>query len=163
MNVIFASIGGEDSIRILPYLDLDMARHNPKIVMDFSDSIAFLTHLNRTGLATFNGLSIMAGFAQLKCLPTSYSEHIKELLFEANISYEYHPYLEIAIKFQDWGDPAYQAQLKFKKRKSEFRQLQGKGVARGRRFGGCIEVLEFMKGTEFWFEPDFRREKVLFL
>src|SRR5919197_6505074 len=30
---IFATIGGSDSIRLLPYLDLDIIRNNPKIFM----------------------------------------------------------------------------------------------------------------------------------
>jgi muramoyltetrapeptide carboxypeptidase LdcA involved in peptidoglycan recycling len=36
-------------------------------------------------------------------------------------------------------------------------------VARGELFGGCIEVLEFLKGTRFWPEPEFWSGKLLFL
>jgi muramoyltetrapeptide carboxypeptidase LdcA involved in peptidoglycan recycling len=35
---IISSIGGDDSIRILPYLDLDIIRQNPKVFMGYSDT-----------------------------------------------------------------------------------------------------------------------------
>ena len=35
---IISTIGGEDSIRTLPYLDLDLIRNNPKVFMGFSDT-----------------------------------------------------------------------------------------------------------------------------
>ena len=35
---IIATIGGEDSIRMLPYLDLDVIRANPKIFLGYSDT-----------------------------------------------------------------------------------------------------------------------------
>jgi muramoyltetrapeptide carboxypeptidase LdcA involved in peptidoglycan recycling len=35
---IFSTIGGDDSIRTLPFLDLDMIRANPKVFLGFSDS-----------------------------------------------------------------------------------------------------------------------------
>ncbi|WP_052361688.1 LD-carboxypeptidase [Geomicrobium sp. JCM 19038] len=33
IKAIFSSIGGDDSIRILPYLDTDLIMKNPKIIM----------------------------------------------------------------------------------------------------------------------------------
>ena len=33
----------------------------------------------------------------------------------------------------------------------------------GRLFGGCLEVLEFLKGTEYWPELEFWNDKILFL
>ena len=34
---IFANIGGEESIRLLPYIDFNVIRDNPKIFMGYSD------------------------------------------------------------------------------------------------------------------------------
>ena len=54
VKAIFSTIGGEDSIRILPFLDLDLIRSNPKIIMGFSDTSTILTYLNHhAGLVTF--------------------------------------------------------------------------------------------------------------
>lgn len=68
VDAIITTIGGDDSVRVLPYLDLDTIRANPKIIMGYSDATTFLTYLNQHGLVTFNGSSIMAGFSQLGAL-----------------------------------------------------------------------------------------------
>lgn len=48
--------GGWGSSRVLPYLDFDTIRHNPKIVAGFSDITALLLGIHaKTGLVTFHG------------------------------------------------------------------------------------------------------------
>ena len=44
-----------------------------------------------------------------------------------------------------------------------YQLLQGEGVARGRLIGGCIEVLEMLKGTALWPEPAAFEGALLFL
>lgn len=36
------------------------------------------------------------------------------------------------------------------------------GSIQGQLFGGCIEVLELMKGTDFWPDKNFWNGKILF-
>ena len=58
VDAIFASVGGYGAARLLPLLDYDMIKDNPKILMGYSD-ITFL-HVaiyQRTGLVTFHGPS----------------------------------------------------------------------------------------------------------
>ena len=59
---IICSIGGDDSIRILKYLDLELIRKNHKFIMGYSDSTTFLDYLTLNGLVTYYGSSVMAGF-----------------------------------------------------------------------------------------------------
>lgn len=40
--------------------------------------------------------------------------------------------------------------------------LQEDKITEGRLWGGCIEVLEFLKSTEYWPEEDFWDDKILF-
>ena len=48
--------GGWGSSRVLPYLDFDVIRRNPKIVLGYSDITALLLAIQaRTGLVTFHG------------------------------------------------------------------------------------------------------------
>ncbi len=57
-SAIFAAVGGYGSARLLPLLDYDIIKDNPKILMGYSD-ITFL-HVaihQRTGLITFHGPS----------------------------------------------------------------------------------------------------------
>lgn len=37
VKAIIASIGGDDSVRILPFLDLELIKKNPKMIMGYSD------------------------------------------------------------------------------------------------------------------------------
>ena len=61
---IISTIGGDDSIRLLPYLDLQVIRDNPKVFLGYSDTT--VTHLAcfKAGLVSFYGPSVMAGFAE---------------------------------------------------------------------------------------------------
>jgi muramoyltetrapeptide carboxypeptidase LdcA involved in peptidoglycan recycling len=43
------------------------------------------------------------------------------------------------------------------------RWLRGDAAVEGPLFGGCLEVLEFLKGTRFWPPPEAWRGRVLFL
>lgn len=64
IKAIFSTIGGDESVRILPYLDLKVIQNNPKIFMGYSDTT--VTHLAcyKAGLTSFYGPSFMAGFAE---------------------------------------------------------------------------------------------------
>ena len=61
---IVSTIGGDDSIRLLPHLDLDALRQNPKIFIGFSDTTALHFACITAGLRSFYGPSLMAGFAE---------------------------------------------------------------------------------------------------
>ena len=162
VKAIIASIGGDDSVRILPFIDPDAVRNNPKILMGFSDTTTLLTYLNQLGLVTFHGPSIMAGLAQLDNMPAAYKEHIWRLLFDAPSTYEYVPYEVWSEGYPDWGDPLTIGQVNPQHSNDGWHWLQGHGVTQGELFGGNIEVLEFMKGTSFWPGPEFWQGKMLF-
>jgi muramoyltetrapeptide carboxypeptidase len=56
VNAVFCVTGGYGTLRILPYLDYEMIRANPKIFLGFSDITALHVALNqKSGLVTFHG------------------------------------------------------------------------------------------------------------
>ena len=56
VKALLAVRGGYGSIRLLPALDLDLIRQNPKIMAGFSDISVLLNVISgRTGLVTFHG------------------------------------------------------------------------------------------------------------
>lgn len=162
---VISSIGGDDSIRVLPYLDRDCIGANPKIVMGYSDTSTLLTYCNQLGLVTFNGPSVMAGFSQLSALPKEFVTHIKTLLFECPDAYEYLPYSDGYYEgYPDWSNVENVGLLKDRHSREDWHWLQGDSIVRGRLFGGCLEVLEFfLKGTAYWPKSEFWNEKILFL
>ncbi|MBA3944541.1 MAG: LD-carboxypeptidase [Herpetosiphonaceae bacterium] len=163
VRAIIPSIGGDDSVRILPFLDPVTIIANPKILLGFSDTTTLLAYCNQLGLVTFQGPSIMAGFAQAHALPPAFIEHVRAILFDAPQTYQYHPYTSWSEGYPDWGASEHIGQTNPQQANSEgWRWLQGSGRARGRLFGGNIEVLEFLKGTRYWPAPEFWHGKLLF-
>jgi len=162
IHAIISSIGGDDSVRILPYVDVAAAVRTPKILMGFSDTTTVLTLLNQHGLVTFNGPAVLAGFSSLHHLPDA-ADHVRRMLCEPVAPFEYRPYGAHTERTQSWSDPNYEGRLELVTHGSGFTWLQGTGTRRGRMFGGCIEVLEFMKGTRFWPLSEFWSGRVLFL
>ncbi|HEX5012992.1 MAG TPA: S66 peptidase family protein [Candidatus Limnocylindrales bacterium] len=159
---IFMSIGGIDSVRILPFLDPALARASPKILLGFSDSTTQTTFYNQAGLVTFNGPSVMAGFAQIEAFPDAVS-HVRSVLFEPSASLEYAPFGEWVGGYPSWTDPANAGAVAERQAHDGWRWLQGSARVEGRLFGGCADVLEMMKSTAFWPSASFWDGRLLFL
>lgn len=62
-------IGGSNSNSLLPYLDFDALKRDPKIVIGYSDVTALLLGIHaQTGLVTFYGPALVASFGELSPL-----------------------------------------------------------------------------------------------
>ncbi|MFD2117868.1 S66 peptidase family protein [Paenibacillus yanchengensis] len=161
---IITSIGGYESIRILPYLDTELILQHPKFIMGFSDATTFLCYLNTLGLVTFYGPSVMAGIAQLRNLPKKSLEQMKTILFSDKYPFPLQATSQWTNGYRDWSDLNTLGEcLPFQENKHypHWRFLQGTTTVQGKLWGGCIEVLEFMKGTDYWPSPDFWHDKIL--
>jgi len=161
VKAIVASIGGDDSVRVLEYLDWDVIKNNPKIVLGYSDITTLLATLNMRGLVTFNGPCVMAGFAQIQDLP-AWREHVLEMLFDNPDEYQYSEFRTYSEGYPSWSDLSQIGKVLPKKKSSGWRWIQGNGTSTGTLFGGCIEVLEFLKGTRYWPEEEFWNDKIVF-
>jgi len=163
VKAIFTSIGGDDSVRILPFLDKDIISKNPKILMGYSDTSTLHVFSNLQGLVSFYGPSIMAGFSQMESLPEGFKSHVHEILFEPKESYEYKTYGEYCDGYLDWSNIENIGKTNLMKTDDGWHWLQGNTKIQGELFGGCIEVLEMMKATIFWPSQDFWKGKIFFL
>jgi muramoyltetrapeptide carboxypeptidase LdcA involved in peptidoglycan recycling len=91
IKAVISTIGGDDSIHILPYLDLEILRSNPKIFLGYSDStIAHLACL-KAGLMSFYGPSIMAGFAENSGLFPYMVDSVRTTLFSTRPVVRFRP------------------------------------------------------------------------
>jgi len=161
IDAIIASIGGDDSIRILPYLDLEIIQKNPKIFMGYSDSTTILTTLLQKGMITFHGPSIMSGFAQWSEFPQEVHNHFYRLLFEGKTStwQENSWYSE---GYPSWDREETLGKLNSPQQNHGWKWLHTPQLkVQGHLFGGCIEVSEMLKGTTFWNTS--WEDKILFL
>lgn len=162
VRAIIASIGGDDSVRLLPLLDPGRWASEPKLLMGYSDTTTLLIDGFAHGAVTFHGPSVMAGLAQMDAVP-GFEDHVRQMLFEPRASHEYIPYGRFAHGYPDWADPTRVGQTHPLLPDPGCRVLQGTGRAQGELVGGCIEVLEFLRGTPFWPAPALWAGKILFL
>lgn len=69
VRAIMSVIGGSNSNSLLPYLDFDALKRDPKIVIGYSDVTALLLGIYaQTGLVTFYGPALVASFGELSPL-----------------------------------------------------------------------------------------------
>ena len=67
------------------------------------------------------------------------------------------------VEHIDWEDPACQQRRRSLQPCTGWRFLQGSGVREGRLLGGCLEVLDWLRGTAVWPEPSAWQDAILFL
>jgi muramoyltetrapeptide carboxypeptidase LdcA involved in peptidoglycan recycling len=164
IKAIISTIGGDDSIRLLPFLDLDVIRANPKILMGYSDTTVSLLACVQAGVVSFYGPSIMAGFAESAGMLPYMVESVFRTLFSPA------PIGPIApntggwtAEFIDWAEPANQTRRRKLTPSTGWKFLQGTGTHRGHLMGGCFEVLDWLRGTEVWPAPETWQGAILFL
>ncbi|MBN2147949.1 MAG: LD-carboxypeptidase [Anaerolineales bacterium] len=161
---IVSTIGGDDSIRLLPYLDLAVIRSNPKVFIGYSDTTIAHLACFKAGLVTFYGPAIMAGFAENAAMFPYMIESVRKTLFHSE------PVGIIApntngwtVEMLDWANPTNQTRPRKLRPSTGWRFLQGQGVHRGHLIGGCFEVLDWLRGTDFWPHPDAWQDAILFI
>jgi len=159
---IICSIGGDDSIRILKYLDIDLIKNNHKFIMGYSDSTTFLDFLNLNGLVTYYGSSVMAGFAYIQCFDEAIDEY-KRVLF-SDRQYKLTPFRRWADSYKTWGEIENRGKVsEIRDEDIGHRWINKGSVTNGRLWGGCIEVLDMMNGTFAWPGMDFWNDRILMI
>ena len=160
---IIACIGGTDSIRMLPYIDFDVIRRNPKIFLGYSDSTVTHCLCLKAGLSSFYGAALLTDFAENVAMPAYTAAAVRRALFSAAPIGEIGP------------SPTWTAQRleRIEANKDTARVFsangpyeivqRGTGVVRGPLIGGCLEVLEYIKGTSLFPPADAFDGAVLFL
>jgi len=161
---IISIIGGDDSIRLLPYMDAEVIRSNPKVFLGYSDTTVTHWACFNAGLVSFYGPSIMTGFAENGGLHPYMADAVERALFQTEPIGTLEPNRAgWTDEFLDWAEPENQARRRSMNAPLPWRFLQGAGVSTGHLLGGCLEVVEFLRGTSAW--PDLSRwdNAILFL
>lgn len=164
IKAIISTIGGDDSIRILPYLDLDVIKANPKIFMGYSDTT--ITHMAcyKAGVASFYGPAIMAGFAENRGMFPYMVESVRKTIFSSEPIGDLKANTDgWTVEELDWNKPENQSIKRKLQPCQGWNFLQGEGTHSGHLIGGCIEVLDWLRGTDFWPQKQSWEKAVIFL
>lgn len=134
--------GGYGTMRILPLLDFDVFRTNPKIIIGYSDITALLNAITeRTGLVTFHGPVASSKF-------TPYTvKYFKAVLEKPQI---------VAVE----EIPPYERRTALEVNAPQTLVQLGEGRASGQLVGGNLTMVISMLGTPFEIDT---KGKILFL
>jgi muramoyltetrapeptide carboxypeptidase LdcA involved in peptidoglycan recycling len=150
---VISTIGGDDSIRLLPYLDIDVIRANPKVFLGYSDTTVSHLACFRAGLSSFYGPAFMAGFAENGGIFSYTIDSLRRTVFSSDAIGRIEPNRHgWTVEHLEWAVPENQERRRSLNASSGWRFLQGQGVVRGPLIGGCLDVLQWLRGTAVW--PD---------
>jgi len=161
---IICAIGGEDSIRVNRLVDRQIIQNNPKVFLGYSDATTTHMHFLNSGVVSFYGPTIMAGFGENGGLPLYLKNSVEKNLFQSAPVGEISPNRDgWTSEFLDWSDPENQDIKRKLLPPVGPITLQGSGKITGHLIGGCIEVLEMLRGTDQWPDHKMFEGAILFL
>ena len=160
---IFCAIGGSDSVRLLPYIDYDIIRNNPKIFMGYSDTTVNHFMMRKAGLVSYYGPSVMCEFGEYVKMFDYTKKAVENILFKDTNGYEVKSAEYWSSDFVEWKEKNIKHSLKMRKEKHGYEVLNGSGVICGELIGGCIDVFPMIVGTEIWPKAEEWKNKILLI
>lgn len=160
VRAIIAMIGGDHSCHLLPLLDWELIRSNPKIFMGFSDiTVLDVAIWSTTGLVTFYGPTLLTDWAEYPEMPAYTEQYALKALCGAKPIGAVGPSDWWTDEFLDWETKQDLTRARIRQTSKGWTWLKG-GRADGTLIGGCLESLEHLRGTSYW--PDWQGA-ILFL
>lgn len=161
VRAILATIGGLTLNEVLPLLDYELIRRNPKVFCGYSDNTLLHSALWRKArLVSFYGPCLMTQFGEYP-EPLRYSaESFLTMLGGWQEEVTVVPSPEWTNEFLDWGTQVDLTRPRSLQQTTDGHLWLREGRAEGRLTGGCLYSLLQVKGTEFDTEYE---DSILFL
>jgi len=163
ISAVFCAIGGDDSIRILPYIDFEIIKTHPKIFIGYSDSTINHFMMFKAGVVSFYGPSIMCEFGEYVQMFDYTKKAVNDVLFRKWDEYRLEPSEKWTDDYIPWQENNINIPHVMKKDKHSYEVINGNGKAQGRLLGGCLDVFMMAIGTEIWPTLDEWRSAILFV
>lgn len=90
IKAVIASIGGDDQITVLPLLDRELIRANPKPFFGMSDNTNLLMYLRNTGIVGYHGATVMTALGRPVAMDSLTADSLRAALFTSG-EYELRP------------------------------------------------------------------------
>ncbi len=163
IKAIICNIGGDDSIRLMPFLDQEVICNNPKVLTGFSDTTSVHMICYGSGLSTFYGPALLTDFAE-NCGVFGYmADYFRRATFETGAIGQVSSPGYWTSEFLDWNDKELNRSPRRTKRTGGFGLLCGAGVAEGKLLGGCLSVLDRIADTPAFPAPEHWKGAIVFL
>lgn len=161
---IICNIGGDDTIRLLPYIDFEAIANNPKVFMGYSDTTINHFIMQKAGVVSYYGPAVMTDFAENNSMHTYTLKYINEVLLENREDILIKSSDKWTSEYLDWAiEENDNISRKMNEEKYGYDVLQGDGIFTGELLGGCVDVFPMMVGTKIWPKKEEWKNKILFL
>jgi muramoyltetrapeptide carboxypeptidase LdcA involved in peptidoglycan recycling len=152
IKAVLATIGGDDEITVLPFLDPVVVTANPKAFLGFSDNTNLLNWLWNIGVPGYHGGSTMMHLGRGGGLhPVSVRSLRAALLTGGDI--DLHPVETFSEDEIDWADPAALTQEKPTEPSPGWTWHQPDKVVTAPTWGGNLEIVHWNLAVSRWIRP----------
>ena len=153
IDAIVCLIGGYHYNHVLPHLDLELIRSNPKIFIGYSDATVVQMALwSALHMVTFSGPAGLTQFAEYPA-PLPYTLEYFQKATASNVPVgSVAASSEYTDEFLNWFGKEDQTRARKLKANRGYVTLR-EGQCSGRLLGGCLSSMLHLRGTKFW--PDF--------
>lgn len=159
IKAIIANMGGDDSYRLLPFIDYGLIAQNPKIYLGYSDISSSHNMFTYAGVSSFYGPNLLTPIAQPAELDPYTEKWLRKVLFTNEPIGQIEPcpawtgieWTKTKASDIQWHkNPGYEL-------------LQGKGKVSGRLLGGCGGPLRQIMGSPVFPTVEMWKDSILFL
>lgn len=163
ISAVFCAIGGDDTIRTLPFIDFTILREHPKIFMGYSDSTINHLMMYKAGLGSFYGPSVMCEFGEYVNMFEYTKSAVWDLLFSDSANHQVASSPVWSSDHVLWEEKNLNIPKNLIPDTHGYEILQGNGTVTGHLLGGCIDVFMMAIGTKIWPSLDEWKGAILFV
>ena len=157
IKCIMSTIGGMNSNSLLPYIDYETLKNNPKIIIGYSDMTAILMGIYaKTGVKTYYGPALVASFGEFPPYNEMTFSYFEDILMKNSDNYVYKASDFWTEEFIDWS-----TQDREKNRRENTWLSLKDGVAEGELIIGNLNTMSGIWGTEYM--PEIKKGDILFI
>jgi muramoyltetrapeptide carboxypeptidase LdcA involved in peptidoglycan recycling len=163
IKAIICSIGGDDQIKLLKYLDVDLIKTHPKSFFGYSDNTNLHVMLWNLGIVSYHGGSIMVEFGRGGAMHPYTVEYLKHALFEHG-TFEITPAPEYTDEHVDWGNVEALRVQPVMFPNTVWQWLNAGNVVEGITWGGNLEIIDWqLRANRYILPEETYRGKILYL
>ena len=149
---VMTSVGGEDQLTVLPYLDEDIFATHPKRFFGFSDNTNLLNYLWNLGVVSYHGSSTMIHLARAGGVHPTSMRSLRSALF-TNDTVEMKPVESFTDLTPEWSDLSTLESPVPTTKESGWHWHNSHRVVTGPTWGGNLEILHWNLAANRWILP----------
>lgn len=152
IKAILTSIGGDDQIKVLKYLDPEHIKAHPKAFFGYSDNTNLHNFLWNLGIVSYHGGSVMIQFGRSGAMHPYTLESLKRALFEQG-EYEIYPSPDFTAEDLDWNEHANLSRQPELFPSTGWTWQDFEAIVEGTLWGGNLEILDWNMRANKYIQP----------